>query len=174
MACALQAVPLFAVSKLERQLCSNARPCQRKVAHLLQREVANMRVAARGGNAHAVDEHGARLQLPVTRHDRASHFLMSRTSMSTQRAYHADKRQEPANHSALVLMHTVGACDDSGRVGYAHVCSIRWPASRVALVRRASEALTGRAEVPVPPPEEAPPPTAVQQVWDKVLTMLDP
>ena len=62
------AVPVCAVSTLERRLCSSARPCQRKTARLLQQEVTNMRIAARGGGAHAVDVHGARLQLPATRH----------------------------------------------------------------------------------------------------------
>jgi hypothetical protein len=65
---------MFAVSTLERQLCSGARPCQRKVARLLQREVANMRIAARGGGGHAVDEHGAQLRLPATRYIGAGDF----------------------------------------------------------------------------------------------------
>lgn len=51
-------------------------------------------------------------------------------------------------------------------------CLIRWPASRVALVRRSSEALTGRAEVPAPPPEDAPPPTPVQQVSSQSALLL--
>jgi hypothetical protein len=71
---------MFTVSTLERQLCSSARPCQRKVARLLQREVANMRIAARGGSAHAVDEHGARLRLPATRHAAPWHTDLCQSS----------------------------------------------------------------------------------------------
>jgi hypothetical protein len=62
--------------------------------------------------------------------------------------------------------------EDCRRCQLCRVCLIRWPASRVALVRRSSEALTGRAEVPAPPPQDAPPPTPVQQVSSQIALLL--